>query len=65
MKNEMKKFFQRYLYRGKEAEEIAETRMRSYNEITAKTIRIILPDPSSLTCILNEQLFRLIIGYIV
>ena len=47
--NELTKFIQRYIYRGKEVERIVETRMRQYNEIKTKTTHIILPDPNSLT----------------
>ena len=47
--NEVTKFIQRYVYRGKEMEGIVETRLRQYNEIKTKTTQVILPDPNSLT----------------
>ena len=52
--NEVIKFIQRYVYHGKEAEGIVETRMRQYIEIKTKTTRVIFPDLSSLTQHINQ-----------
>ena len=47
--NEVTKFIQRYVYRGKKVEGIVKTRMKQYNETKTQTIQLILPDPNSLT----------------
>ena len=55
--NKVTEFIQRYVYHDKEVEGIVETRMRQYNEIKAKTMETILPDPNSLTQIFQTQIF--------
>ena len=47
--NEVPKFIQRYVYRGKKVEGIVKTRMKQYNKTKTQTIQLILLDPNSLT----------------
>ena len=56
--NEVTKFIQRYVYRGKKVEGIVKIRMRQYYEIKTKTTQVILLDRNSLIQFIIEANIR-------
>ena len=60
--NEVTKFIQRYVYRGKKVEGIVKIRMRQYYEIKTKTTQVILLDRNSLIQFIIEANISLLLG---
>ena len=56
--NEVTKFIQRYVYRGKKVEGIVRIRLRQYYEIKTKTTQVILLDRNSLIQFIIEANIR-------